>query len=93
MTGQWRKIEVPGPEEELGYMLIPPDESRARGPFWEDEEFVERLAYCLNIVDTMEDCGLSVPVPEPEEFDILFTPARKPRAKPPIKRAPRRKPL
>lgn len=79
MTG-WRKIEVPGPEGDVGWMLIPPDDTKARGPLWEDGVFVDRVVYGLNLADTVDEVGLSIPVPEPEHYDIIFTPARKRRA-------------
>lgn len=86
VMSEWRKIEVPGPEGEVGYMLIPPDETKARGPFWEDPAFVDHIVYALNLADTVSQVGLSIPVPEPENYDIIFTPARKPRAKSPTRR-------
>lgn len=89
---EWRRIEVPGPEGEFGYMLVPPDESRARGPFWEDAKFVDHLVYALNMVETMETVGLSMPDPSEAHYEIVFEPAkpRRPRAKKPT--TPRRKP-
>lgn len=87
MSERWRSIQIPDPDGDSGFLLIPPDDTPAVGPIWADETFVDHLVHCLNFHMTAEEVGMSVPVPEPEFYGIVFTPA-----KPPRKRAPRRKP-
>ena len=82
MSEQWRKIQIPDPDGDSGWLLIPPDESPAAGPIWADEHFVDHLVYCLNLEQTAQDVGMSIPVPEPQHYDIIFTPATKRKPKP-----------
>jgi len=79
MSERWRKIQIPDPDGDSGYLLIPPDDSPAKGPIWAEESFVDHLVHSLNFHLSAEEVGMSVPVPEPEHYDILFTPARAPR--------------
>ena len=83
MSEQWRNIQIPDPDGDCGYLLVPPDDTAAVGPIWASQEFIDHLTYCLNFELTAKEVGMSLPMPEPEHYDIVFTPARK--------RAPRRK--
>lgn len=74
----WRKIKTQDPGGAIGFLLVPPDDNfQPIGPLWHDECVADHVIYCLNIVKNMDEVGLSIPVPEPEHFDIVFTPARK----------------
>lgn len=79
----WRKIQIPDPDGDCGYLLVPPDDTPAIGPIWADERFVDHMVYCLNLERTVSEVGMAIPVPEPEHFDIVFTPARKKRVNSP----------
>lgn len=69
MSEAWRKVKVPDPDGDVGYLLLPPD-GDAVGPIWAAESFVDHLVYCLNL-----EAGL-------DHFDIVFEPAKpKPRTR------------
>lgn len=83
---EWRKVSIPDPDGDQGWLLIPPDESAAKGPLWVEESFIDRIVYALNLAQTAEEVGIHIPMPEPQHYDIVFTPARKPRARSPRKK-------